>query len=78
MLVGFVWPDDESCSSLVQFVQFIFEVVWSSSSKRNCYVSVQVSFAYLTFSIDSFSLQQFFHHVFLNYVTTWHRLVDVT
>ena len=27
LLVGFVWANDKSCSSLVQFVQFIFEVV---------------------------------------------------
>ena len=30
----------QSWKSLVQFVQFILEVVWSSSYKRDCYVSV--------------------------------------
>ena len=30
LLVGFVWANDKSFSLLVQFVQFIFEVVWSS------------------------------------------------
>ena len=40
LLVGFVCANDKSCSSLVQFAKFIFEVVWSSSYKRDCYVSV--------------------------------------
>ena len=48
MLVGFVWA-----SSLVQFVQFIFEVVWSSvTCNWNVVCMLEISLAFFVFHVS--------------------------